>query len=159
LAGLGASYPDEGDGTSGTSTASAIFEIDPGQFAHNGLLRVGLFHPMFNGQDFENVTFDILGDGTVLEHQVFEDEAQLEEYFSDNVLTFKPGVPSSGSDFVLDFEYSFTAHEPRSGFGFGLVFSTPEQGGLMTPLLAAVGLCLAGRWFRRTSSLAAVKRI
>jgi hypothetical protein len=144
MAGLGASYPGNGSGQSATYQASADFDIEAGVLNPGSVLKVGLFNPTFTSSAFDQITFDILDNGKLLEGQTFASETQARQFFSDDVLKFNSVGQSSG-DVNLDFEYSFTAHQVGSGFGFGLVFSVPDQGGLETFMLALGSLAVA-RW-------------
>ena len=114
LAGLGASYSASGRGAV-TYESAANFVLGPGVLNPDGVLNVGLFNPTFSSPHFDQMTFEILDNGTPLEAQSFTSESQAMQFFDDNVLTFNLTGQSSGyAD--LDFEYSFTAQRPGAGF-------------------------------------------
>jgi hypothetical protein len=142
LAGLGAAYAGSSGGVS-TFQASADFDLESSVLTGSAL-KVGLFNPTFASSDFDQLSFEILDNGSPLTNRTFTTESQTMQFFDDDVLQFN--LPGSSSSFThLDFDYSFTAQTAGAGFGFELAFSAPDQGGLGTFMLALASLAVA-RW-------------
>ncbi len=130
--GLGSLYPPTGDGSAADHSTSAALSVDLTTL--DGQLRIGLLTPITSSVGVDQLSFDILGNGSPLLSVDFTNLLEAMAFFDDHVLEFGPiRALGSSSELDLDFLFTATGHDPGSGFSFDLVVASVENSAASVP--------------------------
>jgi hypothetical protein len=114
-------------------------------------LAVGFFDPVFEGDGFAALAFQIEREGVVVLDASFEDLAAALAFFDDEVIGLGDWDEGVVGDLDLSFALTLRAGDPGSSFSFTSIVGSSAVPEPSTLMLFAAGLCGLARRARRAS--------
>jgi hypothetical protein len=140
LLALGGAATDSGDPQSILLDAQVEIAFAVEATAYFDQLVVGLFDPIFSGEGFEELDFQIEREGTTIVNEHFEDLVSALAFFDDEVLELGAWGDGIVGDVDLRFALALRSGDPGASFSFGSAIGISAIPEPSTLVLLAIGL-------------------